>query len=110
MEYTIIEVPDLNDSLSRVVLSGEYYQIRFTYNDTMDYWTFGLYNDQGEPIAIGIKIVPQAPLNLFFGVRELPDGVFGVFSSLDRIGRDDFKDGKAKFIYAAVDISSNDDD
>lgn len=33
MDYTIIEVPDMNDSVSRVVLSGTAYLIRFTYND-----------------------------------------------------------------------------
>lgn len=31
MEYTIIEVPDQNDSVSNVVLNDTYYQIRFTY-------------------------------------------------------------------------------
>ena len=107
MEYTIIEVPDMNDSISRVTLSGEDYQIRFTYNDTMDYWSFGLYDDQGEPIAIGIKIVPQMPLNLFFGVYQLPSGIFGVLSNLERIGHDDFKDGNAKFIFAAVETDSS---
>ena len=110
MDYMIIEVPDQNDSISRVVLSDEYYQIRFTYNDTYDYWSFGIYDDMGEPMAIGIKIVPQAPLNLFFGVNVLPDGIFGVFSNLDRIGRNDFKDGKATFIYAPVEISGDDDE
>ncbi|MCD8397529.1 MAG: hypothetical protein LUD12_10200 [Lachnospiraceae bacterium] len=104
MDYIIIEVPDMNDSISRITLDDVDYQIRFTYNDTQDYWSFGLYDDQGDPIAIGIKIVPRAPLNLFFGVNELPDGVFGVLSNLDRIGHDDFKDGNAKFIYAPVDM------
>lgn len=103
MDYTIIEVPDMNDSLSRVLLGDVYCQIRFTYNDTMDYWTFGIYDDQGKPVAIGIKIVPQMVLNLFFGVNELPYGVFGVQSTLDRIGRDDFKNGNAKFIFCPVD-------
>lgn len=36
MDYTIIEVPDMNDSVSRVVLSGTAYLIRFTYNDSKD--------------------------------------------------------------------------
>lgn len=103
MDYTIIEVPDMNDSLSRVVIGKVYCQIRFTYNDTKDYWSFGIYTDKGEPVAIGIKIVPKMVLNLFFGVNELPYGVFGVLTSLDRIGRDDFKNGNAKFIFCPVD-------
>ena len=102
MEYTIIEVPDMNDSLSRIVLNGVFYQIRFTYNDTKDYWTFGVYDGFDAPIALGIKIVPKMVLNLFFGVNELPFGAFGVLTSLDRVGREDFKNGKAKFIFAAA--------
>ena len=99
MEYTIIAVPDLNDSISRIVLNSTVYQIRFTYNDTGDYWKFGLYDSQANPIVIGIKIVPQFPLNLFYGYTDLPWGVFGVFSKLDRIGRNDFADGNAQFIF-----------
>lgn len=102
MEYTIIEVPDLNDSVSKVVLGSKQYQIRFTYNDTFDHWTFGLYDSLGTPIRVGVKIVPQYPLNLFWGVEDAPSGVFGVLSNLERIGRNDFVDGKATFIFGAV--------
>ena len=101
MEYVIIEVPDMNDSMSRVVLAGKYYQIRFTYNDTMDYWSFGVYDDRDNPIAIGMKIVPNMPLNLFFGSRELP-GVFGVITSLKKVGRNAFRNGDAKFVFAPL--------
>lgn len=34
MEYIVIEVPDMNDSVSRIVLNRKQYLIRFTYNDT----------------------------------------------------------------------------
>ena len=64
MEYTIIEVPDLNDSMSRVVLNGKAYLIRFTWNDRGGFWKFGLYDTQSQPIVIGIKIVPRFPVNL----------------------------------------------
>ena len=53
MDYTIIEVPDMNDSVSRVVLSGTAYLIRFTYNDSKDYWKFSLYDSQNVPIVLG---------------------------------------------------------
>jgi len=99
MEYTIIEVPDMNDSVSRVVLNGKQYLIRFTWNDTGGYWCFGLSDSLGEPILIGVKIVPQFPLNLFYGLADLPSGVFGVFTELGKVGRDDFKDGKASFAF-----------
>lgn len=100
MEYTIIEVPDMNDSISRIVLNGKQYNIRFTYNDTCDYWKFSLYDAQSKPIVLGIKIVPMFPLNVFYGVSDIPKGVFGALSKLERIGRNDFADGKAKFIFA----------
>ena len=105
MEYIIIEVPDMNDSVSRVVLAGNAYLIRFTYNDTCDYWKFSLYNSQNEPIVLGIKIVPRFPLNVFYGVTKLPDGVFGVMTKLDRIGRNDFINGNAKFVFCPVEIT-----
>lgn len=104
MKYTIIEVPDMNDSVSRINISGKPYYIRFTYNDTCDYWKFSLYNSLKEPIVLGIKVVPSFPLNLFYGVTKIPDGIFGVLTNLDRVGRNDFKSGKAKFIFCPVDL------
>lgn len=104
MDYTIIEVPNKNDSMSRIVLNNTVYNIRFTYNDTADYWKFGLYTSTGEPIVIGVKIVPNFPLNVFCRTAELPDGVFGAFSKLDHIGRDDFNNGKAEFAFIPVDF------
>lgn len=104
MDFIKIEVPDMNDSVSRIVLSGKAYLIRFTYNDTCDYWKFSLYDTQNEPIALGIKIVPRFPLNVFYVVTKLPDGVFGVMTKLDRIGRNDFLNGNAQFIFCPVEI------
>ena len=102
MDYTIIEVPDMNDSVSRISLGGKQYQLRFTYNDSCGYWTFGLSDSLGNPIRIGIKIVPKMPLNLFCGTLDMPQGVFGVLTDLEKIGRNDFINGKAKFICAPV--------
>lgn len=104
MEYTIIDVPDKNDSVSRIVLNKIAYRIRFTWNDRGQYWKFGLYDSQMTPIVIGIKIVPNFPLNVFYGVTKLPNGVFGVMTKLERIGRNDFVNGKAKFIFCPVEI------
>ena len=106
MDYIEIEVPDMNDSVSRIVLSGVAYLIRFTYNHTGDYWKFGLRTSQGDVIVEGIKIVPNYPLNVFYAVRQLPMGIFGVITNLDRIGRNDFLTGKAKFIFAPIDAKN----
>ena len=105
MEYTIIDIPDMNDSVSRVVLNNKEYNIRFTYNDSYDYWKFSLYDSQSNPIYLNIKIVPKFPLNIFIGTSDAPSGFFGVKTSLLRIGRNDFKDKNAKFIFCPVSIN-----
>lgn len=99
MDYTIIEVPDMNDSTSRITLRGRQYQIRFTWNDTGGFWTFGLLDALGAPLLIGVRIVPQFPLNLFYGTQELPVGVFAALTDLESIGRSDFLNGKAQFAF-----------
>ena len=94
-----ISVPDLNDSFSRVVLDGEVYLIRFSWNDTVQRWSFGIYTPQKEPLAVGIRMVPRFPLNLQIVDKAFPDGVLGVFSDLQHIGRQDFLNGKAAFAF-----------
>ncbi len=101
-KYTLIEVPDLNDSVSRIVLDDTVYYIRFTYNDTFDFWKLSVYTDLMEPIVQGIKIVPNYPLNLFVTTRPLPRGFFMAYSRDDRICRSNFRDGKAEFMFVPV--------
>ena len=105
MEYIIIEVPDMNDSVSRIVLGNTPYLIRFSYNDSYDYWKFSLYDVQNNPITLGVKIVPRFPLNVFYGVTNLPDGIFGVITKSEHIGRKDFVEGRAQFIFCPLEIS-----
>lgn len=100
MNYIIIEVPDMNDSVSRVVLRGRQYQIRFTWNDTGGFWTFGLLDALGNPLLVGIRIVPRFPLNLFCETYDIPSGMFAVMTEQERIGRSDFAEGKAQFVFA----------
>ena len=94
-----IHVPELQDSFSRIVLGRKAYQIRFTWNEAAGRWGFGLYTMQKGPIAVGIRLVPRFPLNLQVVSNDFPGGAFAVFSSLEHIGRNDFKEGKAKFAY-----------
>ena len=105
MKRLEISVPDMNDSFSRIALDGKQYLIRFTYNDTADRWSFGLYTIQKEPLVVGMRIVPQFPLNIQFANYGLPPGVFGVYTDLLAVGRKDFVNGKAVFAY----ISNNQD-
>ena len=100
MDNTLyIQVPDLNDSFSRVVLDNRPYLIRFTYNFAAERWRFGLYTMQKEPIAIGLPIVPRFTLNMQVVNENFPRGAFGVYSDLEHIGRGDFKDCRARFAY-----------
>ena len=69
-----IQFPHEHDSFSEITLNGELLLIRFTYNDTFDYWTFGIYELNREPIVAAVKIVPNFPLNLFLSMRRL-DGM-----------------------------------
>ena len=98
-----ITVPDMNDSFSRVVLDGKQYLLRFSWNDTAQRWSFGLYTIQKEPLALGLRIIPQFPMNLQIVDRNFPRGALGVESSLSYVGRDDFKNGKARFVFIPAD-------
>lgn len=96
---TVITVPDYNDSFSRVVLAGKEYIIRFSYNFSGDYWTFGIFDHNQNPYVKGIKIVPNSPLNFFYLCHGLPEGLFGALSTKQAIGRNDFKENRAQFIF-----------
>jgi len=99
MDILEINVPNYNDSFSRVVLNNTQYLIRFTWNDTAQRWGFGLYTMLREPIAVGIRIVPRFPLNLQIMDNAFPFGVFGVFTEFPAIGRNDFMNGNARFTF-----------
>ena len=45
-----ITVPDMNDSVSSVTIAEKEYLIRFTYNGTGDFWSFGLSDTDENPI------------------------------------------------------------
>jgi len=97
MTETQILIPREHDSFSELVINGELLLIRFTYNDTFDYWTFGIYELNETPIIAAVKIVPNFPLNLFLPMRRLGNLRFNATSKQPRIGREDFWNENAKF-------------
>jgi hypothetical protein len=97
-----IAVPDLNDSFSRVVLDGVQFLIRFTWNNMAQRWSFGLYTMQKEPLAVGLRIVPKFPLTLQIVDKRFPTGSFVANTILDHIGRKDFLEGRAIFLYFSL--------
>lgn len=99
---TYIKAPDHNDSLSRVVLDGKEYLIRFTYNARSDYWTFGLYELDETPLIACVKIVPNFPLTYFCSKTNLPNGVFGCLTNKSHIGRNSFVNDEAVFVFVPM--------
>lgn len=97
IEY--IQVPDMNDSFSRVVLEKQEYLIRFLYNGAYDYWTFGVYDMERNALLQQRKIVPTSPLTHFDISMRIPKGVFGCFTKLKKVGRNDFREKRAEFAF-----------
>jgi hypothetical protein len=96
MELQIL-VPELHDSFSRLAINGENLLVRFSYNDSFDFWAFGIYELNRQPVIEGLRIVPNVPLLLFLPMRRF-DGVnFMATSNAQRIGHRDFWDGSAQF-------------
>lgn len=94
-----IKVPDRNDSMSSLFIDGNEYLIRFTYNERYDYWSFGLYQHNREPIIAMTRIVPNFPLFHFYTDTDLPDGIFGCLSDTEQVGREAFNSQTAEFVY-----------
>ncbi len=94
-----ILVPDLNDSFSKIAIENVEYLLRFTWNDTKERWYFGIYTTLREPIIQNIKLIPKFPIGIQYNNEKLPSGIFGVYTSKENIGREDFKNSKALFAY-----------
>lgn len=94
-----IDVPDMNDSISSLSIDGKEYGLRFTYNEKYDFWNFGLYDEDDYPIIAMTRIVPNFPIFHFYTYKDMPDGIFGCVSDIDKIGRNSFINNTARFIY-----------
>lgn len=92
-------VPNYNDSFCRVILDGELFFFRFTYNVEGDFWTFGLWKDM-DSVLFSTKMVPNIKLNAFITKEGLPKGSFYVISEVDQqITKDSFSSGAAYLAY-----------
>lgn len=105
----VIEVPDVNDSMSELDIDGVVYGIRFTYNESFDFWSFGIYDEDEEPIVTGTRIVPNFSLLQQYVDNRLPDGEFYCYSIDDEITDESFSVGDAEFVYIP-NIDDEDDD
>lgn len=98
MLYTI-SVPDMDDSIALANIGGRICRMRFRWDTVGEYWEFGVFDPQINPIFIGVKIVPNFPLNLFSGKEEFSDGHFFALTNEDRLTRYSFVAGLASFIF-----------
>lgn len=94
-----IQVPNMNDSFSRVILCQQEYLLRFLYNSVYDYWTFGVYDLDRNTLLQQRRIVPLAPLTHFDLSVRIPQGIFGCLTNLKHVGRNDFQNGNAEFVF-----------
>lgn len=94
-----IDVPDMNDSISTLSIDGKEYGLRFTYNEKYDYWSFGLYDEDDNPIIAMTRIVPNFPIFHFYTDTNIPDGIFGCVSDIEVVGRNAFINKTAEFVY-----------
>ena len=105
-----IQVPDMNDSVSTLSIDDKEYNLRFTYNEKYDYWSFGLYDENEEPIIAMTRIVPNFPIFHIYTDSDIPDGIFGCLSDIDTVGRNAFNDLTAEFVYIPnVELLEEDD-
>lgn len=102
VDYTVISVPKMNDSFSRIIIDKELFQLRFSYNYKPNCWKFGLYTSDFTPLYQDIKIVPGIPLNIPFSQKPYPSVWFGVKTKLNRVGYEDFWNGNASFFCMEV--------
>lgn len=94
-----IEVPDMNDSMVNIAIDGKEFALRFTYNEKYDYWSFGVYDEEENPIVAMTRIVPSFNLMHYYSDVLLPDGVFGCLSDNSHVGREAFNDQTAEFVF-----------
>lgn len=100
----IITIPDLNDSMVRIILDNTLYWLHFSWN-SRGFWSMGIYDKDSTAVVEGIKLVPNFPLTLQYRRPQLPAGEFLVTVQDDRtdtLGREDFKNMKAALVYVTA--------
>lgn len=55
-------VAGFTDQTSDIVLNNQPYTIRVQWNTRFEYWALSLYEREGDPLLVGIKMVQNYPL------------------------------------------------
>lgn len=94
-----IIVPERADSVSRISLEDNEYKLRFTYNESGNFWSLGIKNANDDILVSSIRIVPNFPLNVFLGTKDAPKGIFVCICNNGDIDKYAFVDGRAHMCY-----------
>jgi|ADGO01.1.fsa_nt_gi hypothetical protein len=75
--------PELSSYTQRTVLDGREYILGFQWNQRAEKWSLSIYDQDGSPIALGLKLVANFPVT-----RRITDsrGPFGTIFPLDTSG------------------------
>jgi len=95
-------VQDLNSQAIEAILDDELYYIILDWNDTGQYWEFGIRNYAYRTLVDGICVVPNYPLLIQFQYSDLPPGDLQCVNVADVDGpppRDGFGSGNFILVY-----------
>jgi hypothetical protein len=100
----LIPVIDANDSQIEVVLDGDTYFLRMSWNSEGEFWVMSLEDYRNNLVLGGVLVVPDVPLLQLFRHLSLPRGQLWCVLLDDMRGtlrRTDFADGSAELVYVA---------
>lgn len=98
MVYSI-SVPDMDDSVALANIGGRMCRLRFRWDTYEEFWELSVFTVDMEPVFLGVKMVPNFPLNLFSGKEMFSDGYFVVNTTEEKLTRSSFSSGLAKFLF-----------
>lgn len=97
----IIPWPDAPAWQQSVVLSGRAYRLAARWNEVADAWFLDIYDAQGVPLALGLKMVTGAMILARLADPRLPPGYLTVLSDQDVPDRQNMPT-QARLAYVAV--------
>lgn len=102
-----LEIPVSQSAYSSITvdLDQETFRIDLRWNSREEAWYMDVRQVDDTPIRIGVKVTPQAPINLPYHTEGMPRGVLQVLperSTILRVGRYDFGTN-AKLYYISPD-------
>ena len=104
MPKTITQRADLRKNRQRVELDGTEYRITLTWRQRTRGWYMDLYDREGDPIAVGRRLVPGWSPTSGFVDDRLPPGAF-VVAGPGEYQRDDLGERLRLLYYTASELA-----